>query len=169
MRPDEMVLIHVLDRLCAARVDQHAFTTALADGIELLPGIGAGGHLGAVGNLGIGAEHQVVISAVDIGDGAQELVSSDDYNLKIIQGGFSRVVFEDTSNLDADLIPFPYEIVFVAGYGANMESVPDPIKTALKIAITYWYQNRGDCDCGDELPGIAKGILREYRIVNTYG
>jgi len=41
-------------------------------------------------------------------------------------------------------------------------------ETAIKETIANWYQNRGDCGSGSELPSIAKGILGAYRISNTF-
>jgi len=94
-------------------------------------------------------------------------ISSDEYNLKE-DSGFSRIVFEEVND-SPDRVPYPYQVTFVAGYGANSDAVPAPIKMAINEAVCYWYQNRGDCDGATELPPIAKGILGEYRILNTYG
>jgi uncharacterized phiE125 gp8 family phage protein len=92
-------------------------------------------------------------------------VDSDDYNVKDT-GGFPRIVFEEV-NESPDRVPYPYQVEFVAGYGAAA-AVPDAIKTAIMEAVCYWHSNRGDCGGGDELPGIAKGILREFKIINTF-
>jgi uncharacterized phiE125 gp8 family phage protein len=98
-------------------------------------------------------------------DDTLETVSSDDYNVKET-GGFPRIIFEEV-NESPDLIPYPYQVEFVAGYGAAA-AVPEAIKTAIMEAVCYWHSNRGDCGGGEELPGIAKGILREYKIINTF-
>jgi len=100
-------------------------------------------------------------------DDVQDTVSTDVYDVQE-ESSFSRIIFSDTSNLDPDLIPYPYEVIFIAGYGAAA-AVPDPIKTAIMEIVCNWHQNRGDCGEGDEIPGIAKGILSEYRILNTFG
>jgi uncharacterized phiE125 gp8 family phage protein len=99
-------------------------------------------------------------------DDSDETVSTDDYNVQL-DDGFSRIVFEEI-NESPDSIPYPYQVAFTAGYGAA-SAVPEPIKTAIKEIVHYWYQNRGDCDESKEVPNIAKGILKEYRILNTYG
>jgi uncharacterized phiE125 gp8 family phage protein len=98
-------------------------------------------------------------------DESLETVSSDDYNVKET-GGFPRIVFEEV-NESPDRVPYPYQVEFVAGYGAAA-AVPEAIKAAIMEAVCYWHSNRGDCGCGEELPGIAKGILREYKIINTF-
>jgi len=99
-------------------------------------------------------------------DESQETVSTDDYDVKLTSG-YSRIIFNEFDE-SPDVIPYPLQVDFTAGYGAAAD-VPGPIKTAIKEAACYWYSNRGDCAVGEELPGIAKGILSEYRIVNTWG
>jgi uncharacterized phiE125 gp8 family phage protein len=99
-------------------------------------------------------------------DDTLETVSSDDYNVKET-GGFPRIVFEEVNENPDSLPPYPYQVEFVAGYGAAA-AVPEAIKTAIMEAVCYWHSNRGDCGGGEELPGIAKGILREYKIINTF-
>jgi len=107
------------------------------------------------------------VSAIEVTvDGGQETVSTDDYAVKQA-AGFSRVIFSEM-NHSPDVVPYPWEIDFTAGYGAAAD-VPEPIKTAIKGTVAHWYANRGDCGGGGEFPGIAKDILAEYRIVNTYG
>ena len=100
-------------------------------------------------------------------DDILETISSDDYDLKPT-AGFSRIIFSEINN-SPDTVPYPYQVEFVAGYGTKTTDVPEPIKLAIKQTVSYWYQNRGDCDCGSEMPGTAKEILGEYRILNTYG
>jgi uncharacterized phiE125 gp8 family phage protein len=98
-------------------------------------------------------------------DDSLETVSSDDYNVKET-GGFPRIVFEEIND-QPDRIPYPYQVEFTAGYGAAA-AVPGAIKTAIMETVCYWHQNRGDCGCGNELPGVAMGILGEYKIINTF-
>lgn len=99
-------------------------------------------------------------------DDVLETISTDDYNMQE-EHGFSRIIFTATDESPDD-IPYPYQVEFVAGYGAA-SAVPEPIKTAILETICYWHKNRGDCGEGSEIPGIAKGILGEFRILNTYG
>ena len=99
-------------------------------------------------------------------DDTQETISTDDYDIKETPG-FSRIIFSELTD-NPDVVPYPYQVDFTAGYGAAA-TVPEPIKVAVMETVCYWYSNRGDCAVGAELPTIAKGILGEYRIVNTYG
>jgi uncharacterized phiE125 gp8 family phage protein len=109
---------------------------------------------------------EITLLEVTVDDSTVTIYDTD-YNIKKT-GGFPRIVFEEVSDRP-DLIPYPYQVAFTAGYGAAAV-VPEPIKTAIKEMIAYWYQNRGDCGGrGGEIPAIADGILQEYRIVNTFG
>ena len=36
------------------------------------------------------------------------------------------------------------EIDLVAGYGSDGSSVPEPLKLALKMLVSFWFENRGD-------------------------
>jgi uncharacterized phiE125 gp8 family phage protein len=99
-------------------------------------------------------------------DESLETISTDDYEVKE-ESSFSRVIFSEI-NETPDLIPYPYQVEFTAGYGAAA-AVPGPIKTAIKEIVCYWHQNRGDCGEGGELPKLASEILKEYRIVHTFG
>ncbi len=38
----------------------------------------------------------------------------------------------------------PVQVEFVAGYGATAAAVPSQVKAAMKMLLTYWYENRGD-------------------------
>ena len=93
-------------------------------------------------------------------------IEATEYNLKQSNGGFSRIVFEEVND-SPDYGSYPYQVAFTAGYGVAT-AVPEMIKTAIKETIANWYQNRGDCGSGSELPSIAKGILGAYRISNTF-
>lgn len=109
----------------------------------------------------------LAVSVIEVTeDDAQVAVSSDDYNVKETSG-FSRIIFEEV-NYTPDNVPYPWQVDFTAGYGAAAD-VPEPIKVAIKAAVCYWYSNKGDCENTGELPGVSKAILKEYRILNTFG
>lgn len=55
------------------------------------------------------------------------------------------------------------EIVYVAGYGADGDAVPGPIKRAMKMLAASWYENRGDMHA--EPPDDIRRTLRPYRLV----
>lgn len=103
-------------------------------------------------------------------DDAQVTVSADDYNVKET-AAFSRIIFSEL-NESPDVIPYPWQVDFVAGYGEAAD-VPEPIKTMIKQYICFLYSNKGDCaDAGGKsggIPEIVRAIADEYRIVNTFG
>lgn len=53
------------------------------------------------------------------------------------------------------------EVVYVAGYGANPEDVPEAIRQAILYQIGAFYEN--SC-CDDEITRLAKTLLAPYRI-----
>lgn len=57
------------------------------------------------------------------------------------------------------------EIIFTCGYGANRESVPAPLRRAVKQLAGYLYENRGDCDSGSAYTKSgAQGIMNAYKV-----
>jgi uncharacterized phiE125 gp8 family phage protein len=49
------------------------------------------------------------------------------------------------------------EVIFKAGYGDTADKVPDMTKIAIKLLLTYLYENRGDSD--DKLPSAVTSFL----------
>ncbi|QJW94699.1 head-tail connector protein [Frigoriglobus tundricola] len=54
---------------------------------------------------------------------------------------------------------------FVAGY-ASADQVPARVRSAMKLAIGYWYEHRGDSDDPTEL-GLPLGAVRLLRSLHT--
>ena len=54
------------------------------------------------------------------------------------------------------------EITYVCGYGAAASSVPEPIKTAIKMHVQLMYDDRTACD----LPAPCERLLRQYRVLS---
>lgn len=94
-------------------------------------------------------------------------ISSDNYQLKE-KNGFSRILF--TESISCDDVPYPLEVIFVAGFGAA-SAVPQDIKTAIKQYMLFLYENRGDVlpDGNINFPVVTQAIADKYRIVNTFG
>jgi len=55
---------------------------------------------------------------------------------------------------------------FTAGYGPDATTVPATAKAAMKLAIGFWYENRGDGRDPTEL-GLPPGALRLLRTLST--
>jgi uncharacterized phiE125 gp8 family phage protein len=54
------------------------------------------------------------------------------------------------------------QVQFVAGYGDNFESVPQPIIDAIMLLAAFLYEHRGDD--GGEMPRAAEWLLNPYRL-----
>ena len=82
---------------------------------------------------------------------------------------FSRILFLTTQDPDSDLA-YPIEIEFVAGYG-DKDSQPEWVNTVIEQIVLFWYENRGDVstDKKQNLPFVVKPILKQHKILNTYG
>lgn len=60
------------------------------------------------------------------------------------------------------------EISFVAGYGATADSVPEPIRQALRLLVAHWYEHRdpGEVDVpAANVPASVSSLLAPYRRV----
>jgi uncharacterized phiE125 gp8 family phage protein len=60
------------------------------------------------------------------------------------------------------------EIECVCGYG-NAEAVPEPLRLAIRMIATYWYENRGDIvqTTVDNLPPGVKSLLQPYKRIRV--
>lgn len=54
------------------------------------------------------------------------------------------------------------QVQFVAGYGTDGSTVPQPIRTAILLITAFLYENRGDA--GGEMPRAARWLLDPYRL-----
>ena len=66
-------------------------------------------------------------------------------------------------------------ITYVAGYGNDGSSVPEPIKTAIRQLVAHWYEHRGDAATAPSnrgtiiapatpVPLVIEGLLDPYRV-----
>lgn len=67
-------------------------------------------------------------------------------------------------------------ITYVAGYGSDGTSVPEPIKTAIRQLVTHWYEHRGEATIGAgsrntsavfnsiNVPMVIQALLDPYRV-----
>ncbi|MEM7619806.1 MAG: head-tail connector protein [Pseudomonadota bacterium] len=57
------------------------------------------------------------------------------------------------------------EVKMVVGYGAAADTVPEPIRQALKLLVTHWFENREPVMFGNNalhVPNIVEGLLGPY-------
>jgi uncharacterized phiE125 gp8 family phage protein len=58
------------------------------------------------------------------------------------------------------------EIDIVVGYGATAASVPEPLRQAIRMLVTDWYENRGDAgadDSANALPSSVRSLVAPYQ------
>lgn len=74
-----------------------------------------------------------------------------------------RLVQLNTATWPSDVRQFgALEVVTLNGYGASAASVPEPIKTAIKMHVMKMYDGRTIC----EMPPACEQLLRRYRITS---
>lgn len=66
-------------------------------------------------------------------------------------------------------VPTPYtavcgiEIDLVIGYGSTAESVPAPLRQAVKMLTARWYETRGDGPEASDIPDGVRSIIDQFR------
>lgn len=61
-------------------------------------------------------------------------------------------------------------VTYVAGYGTDVEDVPEGLKTAIKFLAAHWYENREPVafiSAVTEIPLAVKSLLWQFRIVEV--
>ncbi len=59
-----------------------------------------------------------------------------------------------------------YEIDFTAGYGTSGVDVPQPLRQAIRLLVTHWYENRSAISLDDTLAATPLGyreLIAPYR------
>ena len=54
-------------------------------------------------------------------------------------------------------------IEYIAGYGNDGTSVPEPIKTAIRQLVAHWYENRGDVG----VTSSSRGMTSAFNAINV--
>jgi len=58
------------------------------------------------------------------------------------------------------------EVQFTAGYGLNPEDVPEPLRQAVRLLVTHWYERREPVEVGEQpaqVPMMISTLLSPYR------
>lgn len=84
---------------------------------------------------------------------------------------FSRILLNDGESWpsDVDDREQAVKIEITAGYGPDVDSIPEDIKTGIKMHVANAFRNRGDCKADAFLPAGARGIYHQYRIMEIGG
>ena len=96
------------------------------------------------------------VRAVD-GEGVATELSENDYE-------FDPADFSVT--LDPVAGAARYEIDFTAGYGAEGTDVPQPLRQAIRLLVTHWYEHRSAVTLGDDpraTPVGYRDLVAPYR------
>jgi uncharacterized phiE125 gp8 family phage protein len=91
------------------------------------------------------------------GEGTIVELDSDDYEFDIADGSV-------TIDPVADAVR--YEIDFTAGYGSSGVDVPQPLRQAIRLLVTHWYEHRSAVVLGDSATAIPLGyreLIAPYR------
>lgn len=72
------------------------------------------------------------------------------------------IKFGRTPPINTDRFHGGYEIEFIAGYGEDVEDVPQAIRTGMTMWVADIYENRVPIS---EPPGIVKTIMAPYRVI----
>lgn len=96
------------------------------------------------------------VRAIDAAGAATELTASD-YE-------FDPADFSVT--LDPVASAVRYEIDFTAGYGTSGVDVPQPLRQAIRLLVTHWYEHRSAVTLGDDPANTPLGfreLVAPYR------
>jgi hypothetical protein len=98
--------------------------------------------------------------------GVWTLVDSDIYYVTA-ENEYSRILLVEGESWPTDLDnrEQAVRIDFTAGYGADSDSVPEDLKTAIKMHVANAFANRGDCVEGRFLPPAARAMYLNNRIL----
>jgi len=117
--------------------------------------------------------HSVTRIRVIAEDGIETTVDDETYIVDRGEGQPGRVRLKSGCNWPTHRNFASFIITFEAGYGDTAESVPGPIREAIKIIVASMYENRGDTGSGGSglvtlemlsLPVLAINILWPYKI-----
>ncbi len=100
--------------------------------------------------------------------GSISTLATDQYWIDLIEGEI-EFRYSVTRPLLEPERPNRIEIEYVAGYGDDGTTVPDPIKHAIKILITDMYENRGQYVIGsivNKIPGYIADLIHSYKMYN---
>jgi uncharacterized phiE125 gp8 family phage protein len=101
-------------------------------------------------------------------DDAPTVVDSDTYSVDVLSDPGRLVVSAGSGQLAPARLLNAFEIAFTAGFGDAPEDVPEPIRHAVKLLVTHWYEHREPVVLGQlpqEVPATVAGLLLPYRRV----
>lgn len=97
------------------------------------------------------------VRAVD-GDDVETLLDAADWAFDAADGSVTL--------LHAAAGAVRYEVDFTAGYGSSGVDVPQPLRQAIRLLVTHWYENRSAVVLGDDAaatPLAYRELVAPYR------
>ena len=94
------------------------------------------------------------VRAIDAG-GSESVLDEDDYEFDPADGSVTIDPVAGTVRYD-----------FTAGYGSSGVDVPQPLRLAIRLLVTHWYENRGAVALGDRPGAVPLGyeaLVAPYR------
>lgn len=101
------------------------------------------------------------------GNGGADTIAADRYEFAGA-GRPQRVVCRDGRWPSPGTRVAGIEIDFTAGYGANPDDVPAPVRQALLLLVAHWYEHRDPFEIGapqTHVPSAVSRLLAPYRAV----
>ena len=98
-----------------------------------------------------------MVRAVD-GEGVSTVLAAEDYAFDIADGTLDLI--NPIAGTDH------YEVDFTAGYGATGTDVPEPLRQAILMLATHWFEHRSavtDIDDGARTPLGYRELVAPYR------
>ena len=123
----------------------------------------------AIVKLGIAPVQAINEVRVIDKDGAAIVVPSSSYTLEVT-GRPARLVAGDHAWPSPGRKAGGVQIDFTAGFGATPEAVPAPIRQALLLLVTHWYEHRDPIEIGapaTAVPQAVSHLLHAYRSVRV--
>ena len=103
-------------------------------------------------------------------DGETQTLADTVYDVDItVEPGLARLAYGQSWPTTRDVYN-AVTITHVVGYSADATSVPDGIKTAVKMLVAHWYEHRESVVVGTitaEVPMGVKALLWQFRVPDT--
>jgi uncharacterized phiE125 gp8 family phage protein len=104
-----------------------------------------------------------------VAGGAYQTLAAGNYSLLEMDHAAAVILDPDATWPDVDDIPAPVRAEFVAGFGADEDSVPPAIKHAILLLVSTWFENREAYSVGQTvsapLPFAVNALIAPHRRV----
>jgi uncharacterized phiE125 gp8 family phage protein len=108
---------------------------------------------------------KVIVRVFDVA-GAPTIASAQTYTLTAV-GGDTRLKFTGPPPQPGKLTG-GVEVDVEAGFSANAQGVPEPLRQAMRLLVARWYENRGDVEADADIsrtPAAVAALVAPYRRV----